>query len=203
MADAILTNQSLHLLRAQLSARALPLENLLLELDRVRQAAVTLLLRDGAAGAEILMIKRAEFPGDPWSGHLALPGGRADAEDADLIATAAREMREEVGIHLSTEKSFLGRLETLTPKNPQLPQIEITPLIAFAPAEISLQLSEEVETAFWLPLESLQMAGLSDVYRYPHQNTIIKYPAYPSPHGPIWGITKHILENFLRLLANE
>lgn len=188
------------LLRQQLTARALPLKQVQIEFHRVRQAAVTILLREEQGGAEILIIKRAERPGDPWSGHLALPGGRADASDANLIATAARETWEEVGIQLATETHFIGRLETLLPRNPRLPEIEIAPLIAVAPEGFVLQLNAEVAAAFWLPVQNLQTAGLSDVYRLSLGEAIIKYPAYPSPHGPIWGITERILTDFLRLL---
>lgn len=186
----------------QLNTSALPLEPLPVESERIKQAAVTILLREEQGIPEILIIQRAERPGDPWSGHLALPGGRADAEDANLIFTAARETWEEVGIPLVAEEHFIGRLQTLLPKNARLPQIEITPLIALAPAEIELRLNEEVAAAFWLPIHELQAGGLSDIYRMPLGETIIKYPAYPSPNGPIWGITERILTEFLGLLSN-
>ncbi|HEX4948933.1 MAG TPA: CoA pyrophosphatase [Blastocatellia bacterium] len=188
------------LLCQQLQERALPLAPLPVELNRIRQAAVTILLREHQQTAELLIIKRAEHPNDPWSGHLALPGGRADAVDEHLIATAARETREEVGISLNWEDHFIGRLATLLPGNPRLPQIEITPLIAVAPTEPVLLLSEEVADAFWMPVRALQETGLSDVYRFHHQDAILKYPAYPSPGGPIWGITQRILTEFLGLL---
>lgn len=193
----------LTMIRQQLTERALPLEPLPVELERIRQAAVTILLREQNSAAELLIIKRAEHPNDPWSGHLALPGGRADATDAHLIATAARETWEEVGISLTMEEHYIGRLETLLPVNPRLPQIEITPLIAVAPNEITLQLSYEVAEAFWMPVRALQASGLSETYRFRHQDTILKYPAYPSPHGAIWGITQRILTEFLGLLENE
>ena len=51
---------------------------------------------------EILFIKRAGRAGDRWSGHVALPGGKRDAEDADDISAAIRETREEVGLDLDT-----------------------------------------------------------------------------------------------------
>ncbi len=188
------------LLRQQIAARALPLEPLPIELNRIRQAAVTILLREQNDTAELLIIKRAEHPRDPWSGHLALPGGRAEPIDANLIATAARETWEEVGIELSADQHFIGRLATLLPNNPRLPQIEISPLIAIAPAEFSLELSEEVAAAFWLPVRTLQTAGLSEMHPFNYDKITVKYPAYPSPQGLIWGITQRILTEFLGLL---
>jgi len=65
-----------------------------------RPAAVALVLLDGPQGIEILLIKRAERADDPWSGQIALPGGRYDVGDRDLEATAVRETREETGVDL-------------------------------------------------------------------------------------------------------
>lgn len=184
----------------QIRKRALPLENLEIEIDRIRQAAVTILLREHLAEVELLIIQRAVYPNDPWSGHLALPGGRADAADQHLIATAARETFEEVGIRLNPEQHYIGRLATLLPQNPRLPKIEISPLIAIAPETFSMQLSDEVADAFWMPLRGLKQHGLSDFYRWKMDEVVIKYPAYSSPRGPIWGITQKILTDFLLLL---
>ena len=178
------------------------LEALPVETERIKQAAVTVLLRENVSVTEILIIKRAEHPRDPWSGHLALPGGRADATDANLIHTAAREMSEEVGIELDVETSFVGLLPQLSPANSLLPKIEITPLIAMAPAEFSLRPNREVAAAFWMPIKELQRTGKSATYRYQHGEAIVKYPAYPSPHGEIWGITMKILSDFLAIFEN-
>ncbi|HEY9478577.1 MAG TPA: hypothetical protein VIP79_00745, partial [Gemmatimonadaceae bacterium] len=47
--------------------------------EGMRRAAVALILRVGEANEpELLMIKRAVYEGDPWSGHIALPGGRRE-----------------------------------------------------------------------------------------------------------------------------
>src|SRR5262245_5919302 len=64
-------------------------------------AAVSLVfLAQGGGPAELLFIERALREGDPWSGHMAFPGGRRDRADADLVATSLRETREEVGLEL-------------------------------------------------------------------------------------------------------
>ncbi len=193
-----------NMIRRQLAERLTPPHTLRIEPERVRQAAVTLILRETTGAAEALIIKRAEFEGDPWSGHLALPGGRAEAQDEDLLATAVRETREEIGVELldatGDRARFIGQLPLIAPRNPGLPQIEITPLVALAPAELTLQLSNEVETAFWVSVPQLKREGASATYFWRYQDVIVKRPAYPTDNGLIWGITERILTNFLELL---
>ncbi len=183
----------------RLQPRLLQLERLPVESDRIAQAAVTIILRAEQAETHALIIKRAEHPRDPWSGHLALPGGRADAVDADLLATAVRETLEEIGLNLHAGGQFLGRLPKLSPKNPRLPQLEITPFVASAPPEFDLQFSAEVTDAFWVSLPQLKQAGMSDRYTWAQNGVERAWPAYPSSRGPIWGITGRILNDFLNL----
>ena len=58
---------------------------------------------------DIVFIERAAHEGDPWSGHVAFPGGRCESEDDGPSATAVSETREEIGIDLSVGH-LLGRL---------------------------------------------------------------------------------------------
>ena len=195
--------------RERLTSR-LPSPYLLrIEPERIPQAAVTLLLREVEGDDLVLIIKRAERLGDPWSGHLALPGGRVEEQDEDLLITAARETREEVGIDLLgmdlldgmvSRQNFIGQLPTLTPASPGLPPIEITPLVALTPPDQSLQPNDEVGDLYWLSISELLANGRSSEYRLNLGSYVRKWPAYPSPGGPIWGITERILTSFLTLL---
>jgi 8-oxo-dGTP pyrophosphatase MutT (NUDIX family) len=188
------------IIRRRLGERLSPLRNLPIEPDRIPQAAVTLILREAAGAAQLLIIKRAERPGDHWSGHLALPGGRAQIEDDGLIVTATRETYEEVGINLFDGGEFIGQLELLVPTNPILPPLEIAPFVAVAPPEFTVRLSEEVAHAFWIAVADLKREGRSAVYSMRFGEVVKKWPAYPTEAGPIWGITERILTNFLSLL---
>ena len=76
----------------------------------LKVAAVAAVFRQRADDVEVLMIHRAEDPRDPWSGHMAFPGGRVEGGDQDPPAAAVRETREEVGLDLETNGILLGRL---------------------------------------------------------------------------------------------
>src|SRR5215470_16570624 len=92
----------------------------------VKQAAVALILRQHLGSAELLMIQRAIRRGDHWSGNLALPGGRRQVDDLCLLFTAIRETREEVGVDLAEGGEVLGHLETITTRNPLIPQVSVS-----------------------------------------------------------------------------
>src|SRR5262245_27327606 len=77
------------------------------------RAAVAVVLRQIGEGLDLLLIQRSERHGDPWSGHMAFPGGRQHPSDIDLFATAARETCEEVGIDLNVHGELLGHLDEL------------------------------------------------------------------------------------------
>jgi 8-oxo-dGTP pyrophosphatase MutT (NUDIX family) len=170
-------------------------------------AAVALLLRPsvgdgGTAGhsAELLFIKRAERAGDPWSGHLAFPGGRAEERDAALLDVAMREAAEEVGIDARKGGRVLGRLPTFRPMSTRIPSITVSPFVALAPQNVVPRLqADEVEAVFWMPLAELKRTGRSGTVRWEGKDGTIELPAYPSPKGLIWGITERILSQFLEL----
>jgi hypothetical protein len=64
------------------------------------------LLQPWEGDPEVLFIKRAGRTGDRWSGHTALPGGKRDHTDADDLAAAIRETKEEVGLDLTGKGCF-------------------------------------------------------------------------------------------------
>lgn len=168
--------------------------------EAIPQAAVAIILREFAGNPELLVIQRAENPRDHWSGHLALPGGRASVADESLIATAAREVAEEVGIELSLDADFLGQLRSISPSNPRLPAIRVTPFVAIARAPFELRLSHEVGAAFWASVPDLRRTGRSDTMEFSLGESTFQWPAYPSEKGPIWGITERIITDFLSYL---
>lgn len=163
------------------------------------EAAVSLLLRPGLAAVEFLAIKRTEFEEDPWSGHMALPGGRRDPEDQSLWKTAVRETREEVKIDLAGVGRLLGQLDDVAPRSVRIPAIAITPFVVAVRPGVRAGTSREVERAVWLPLEVL----LEERHRGQLKLEIVpdrELPTIEYEGDVIWGLTLRILGQFEEIL---
>jgi 8-oxo-dGTP pyrophosphatase MutT (NUDIX family) len=160
----------------------------------VRRAAVAAVLHDEPAGPRVLMMKRAERAGDPWSGHISLPGGGYHATDLTLLATAIRETHEELGIDL-TPARLLGHLPPLHPRTAGPHGVEVTPFIFLAEAAPEPVCGPEAFSAFWLPLELAASGALDGTYTYP--STQMAFPSWTYEGHVIWGLTWRILGDLM------
>ena len=150
--------------------------------------------------ADMLMLRRATHEPDPWSGHVALPGGRAEAGDATLLDTAIRETREETALELRGAR-VLGALDELRPRTPSLPPVIVRPYVltvAFAPPLVA---SAEVAELFWAPLSSLFDPARALRTAVTTRAGIREVDAIDFEGRIIWGMTHHILRTFESLLA--
>jgi 8-oxo-dGTP pyrophosphatase MutT (NUDIX family) len=147
----------------------------------------------------ILLIRRADRPGDPWSGHMALPGGRREPEDPDLLATVIRETREEVGIELLTEQ-LLGSLDDVVPRTPVLPPVAVQPFIFLLPARPSLVLNPEVAAAQWVTIANLLQPGGYHLASLEIAGQKREVHAYRLDDAIVWGMTERILSSLFQLL---
>ena len=166
-----------------------------------RRAAVALILSaaTGKGQPNALFVRRALVQGDPWSGHVALPGGRRDSIDADLLDTARRETLEETGLRLDRE-DFLGRLREIHPRSAHLPSICVTPFVAWLSRGQDLRLNQELTGHLWVPLPVLTDPS--------HRSTLVRqtpgrrtFPAIDYHGDVIWGLTFEIVQDFLDALA--
>lgn len=165
----------------------------------VPRAAVAIVLRQGDPGLEFLLIKRAEREGDPWSGQVALPGGREDPSDGSLEATAIRETREETGIDLERDGVVLGALADLEPRSRPIPVL-VRPFVATVRADIPLVLSDEVAAAFWMPLELVAAPGAAVESVVTVGNVARRVTSFRYGEYVIWGMTERILQELLEVL---
>jgi 8-oxo-dGTP pyrophosphatase MutT (NUDIX family) len=158
------------------------------------RAAVALILRDGPAGIELLFIRRAEHPGDPWSGQMAFPGGRAEPGDKDLLATAIRETSEEIGLDLARAAEPLGALDEVRAMARMRPlELTILPFVFRLVTPADPELSVEVRSVHWLSLAALLGADLRSTMDYVHDGESLRFPCVRVDEVVIWGLTFRML----------
>ena len=163
-------------------------------------AAVALILSENAGEAEALFIRRAVRPGDPWSGQVGLPGGMRDGTDANLLVTAARETREEVGVDLR-KVLCLAQLSDVRTRTPRLPPVYVRPFVWALNERPALALSDEVEATFWVPLVRLLAPGVRRELDMPGLDRAVR--AYVVGDEVIWGMTERIVTPFLEAASRD
>ncbi|UCC72177.1 MAG: CoA pyrophosphatase [Gemmatimonadota bacterium] len=164
------------------------------------EAAVALMLRPAGPGLEFLAIKRPEHDRDPWSGHMALPGGRREEGDESLWQTAVRETREEIGVDLEGAGRLLGQLDDVHPRTRRIPAIAITPYVVAVGPDVAARTSSEVEYAVWVPLQVVVDEGARGTLVHDalpdREFATIEYDGHV-----IWGLTLRILSQVEELLG--
>lgn len=165
-------------------------------------AAVAVIVAPDRAGTRLLLIRRAEREGDPWSGHLSFPGGKLDPADAGLREAAERETHEEVGLDLSRAER-IGQLDDL--RGVAVP-INVSAFVYAVADVVPLETSDEVREAFWVPLDQLldSRRHVTDTFEY--QGNALDLPAIElGDEGgpPLWGLTYHFLEQFFALVGRR
>jgi 8-oxo-dGTP pyrophosphatase MutT (NUDIX family) len=161
--------------------------------DAQVRAAVAVVLHDEPS-PRVLLMKRAERAGDPWSGHISLPGGRYQASDGDLRATAIRETQEELGIDIGGAR-LLGNLQTLHPRSSGRNGIEVTPFVFVTPVALEPVCGPEALSAFWLPIDLALSGALDSTYQLP--SSPMTFPSWTYEGHVIWGLTRRILDTLL------
>lgn len=164
-------------------------------------SAVAAVLRETAAGCEVLLIKRAERQGDPWSGHMAFPGGRHEASDQDLLATAIRETREEIGLALDHAELIGVLADHDTALHRSAPPMSIRPFI-FALSQDrahadALVLNHEVSEIVWAPLLPLLHNSIQTTKSVVHEGVPLELPAWNVSGRIVWGLTYWMLARLL------
>lgn len=155
--------------------------------DHAWQAAVALVLAPGRDGLAIAFIERTHRPGDRWSGHMALPGGKRDPADRDLAETAARESAEEVALALPDP---IGRLADQRGRTSA--GLVATFVFALDERRPLRPHPAEVAAADWIAL-----AWLFDPANAVRQRWAgIPFPGIGHRDRIIWGLTHRILDDF-------
>jgi 8-oxo-dGTP pyrophosphatase MutT (NUDIX family) len=163
-----------------------------------RAAAVSLLLVPAAEGVEVLMIRRASRVGDPWSQHMALPGGFRGPSDADLFATALRETREEVAVDLATDTEALGVLPDV---NPAIGNLTVRPFVFARGARPPIALSSEVDAIAWVNLGAIERNEAPAEFELWRGATRHRFPGFRVGENVVWGMTYRVLMDLIERAA--
>jgi len=159
-------------------------------------AAVLVPLIDRAEGLAVLLTRRTAHL-DHHAGQISFPGGRLERGDADPVAAALRETKEEIG--LAPERvEVLGRLDGYT----TITGFAVVPVVGLVRPPFELHLDPfEVDEVFEVPLAFVfDPANRQRHFRDGPDGTRRYF--YALPYGPhyIWGATAAMLVNLAEAL---
>lgn len=146
----------------------------------------------------VLLVRRRERAGDPWSGHMALPGGYSSTSDATLAVTSARETLEETGLDLAGAE-LLGPLSDVAPRSPFLPPIIVRPFVWVVPAAVPAPASDEVAEVIWLEVAELFDPANRKPMVLDFPDGARSFDSIQIRGYTIWGLTERILTHFAGL----
>ncbi len=163
----------------------------------VRHAAVAVIVTAEAEPA-LLFVKRQERQGDPWSGHMAFPGGFGSRGET-AVETAQREAEEETGLPLTRVGEPIGILDDVFPRTIYLPRVVVAPVVFRVEGRPPVRALAEVERALWIPVAAV----LSPSNRRPLDLDLpggrMTFDSIVIGEIVIWGLTERILAQLATL----
>ncbi len=160
-----------------------------------RDAAVLLAVRDVAEPRMVFTLRRAGLA--QHGGQVSFPGGGVEAGDADAIATAMRESREEIALDPAAAEplGYLDCLETIS-------GYCVTPVVArLAPDAVLTAQPDEVAQVFEVPLRFLLEPRNLRQFEYRVHAERRKVYEYVGVAPRIWGATALMLVNLMQRMG--
>ena len=156
------------------------------------EAAVAIIINPRDRGGSILLIKRTERRGDPWSGQIAFPGGHKAPSDQGFLETAIREAREEVGIDLR-EHELLGQLPLVYGRTRR---VRVIPYPFELRRDVIVRSNREVAEIFWVSLSTLALTEVSQTV-VTTEDGKLNVDGYILGGNVVWGLTFRIINILL------
>lgn len=171
------------------------------DVPKEHKAAVAAVLREGGSGADLLFIRRAEHPRDPWSGQMGLPGGRIDPGDATPFDAAVRETLEEVGLDLARDARAIGRLSEVRTHLPlgSIPH-SVSPFCFAIDGNPPLRLNHEVAEALFVSLSFFDDRSNRKSMTVERNGVPLVMPCYDREGRVIWGLTLKIVDELVEVV---
>lgn len=167
-----------------------------------REAAVAAILRETNNDIEALFILRATKEGDPWSGHMAFPGGHRDPGDESIRAAAERETLEEIGLDLNEHARLLGQIVPVraNPRGRNLNMV-VTPFVYALTGEVPpLTPNYEVADILWGSLSDMISGNSLTQDEFEVGGQTVSFPGYSVGEHIVWGLTLRMLDEFFGML---
>jgi len=158
-------------------------------------AAVLVAITDDVDNPEVILTRRAEHL-PTHKGQIAFPGGKADPEDVDLVATALREAFEEVALNPEVVQIVGPMGQVLSRQG-----FVVTPIVAVVPASVVSQLTPnlgELDRIFTVPVRFL-VDSKPVMDPLPIAAGVTQVPSFYYDEYRIWGMTAFILAEFVNL----
>ncbi len=167
----------------------------------VRQAAVAIVAKQVGQSLDLMFIKRATSPGDPWSGQMAFPGGHRDPTDSSLVSAVIRETMEETGVELSQDQ-MLGQLPYQQPAGRSHGRrLIVVPFVFGIRFEPTVHINHEVDEVVWAGLGQLMDGSIYGVEDLSFGGSTSQFGGYRLGEGKfVWGLTFRTLQTFFELL---
>jgi 8-oxo-dGTP pyrophosphatase MutT (NUDIX family) len=166
--------------------------------DEIPSAVLVPIFLAGEAGDPHLVLTRRRADLKRHAGEISFPGGRRDADDADLSQTALREAEEEIGLRRADVR-LLGQLP---PTSTFATNYVIHPFVGLIPEGRVWRLSaREVDAVLELPIQALREGRTRR--RMERRGISFETDAYVVEENVIWGATARIVENLLEQLDSD
>lgn len=165
------------------------------------RSAVAVVLADTPVTDElsVLLMRRAERIGDPWSGHMSFPGGRTQPDDENPRATAMREALEEVGLKLGA-RDYLARMSDVVTRRHERPTpMIVSPYVFNCRKKPQLKINREGVEALWVPLSFLANPANRSEMIWRVAGMKLRFPCYDYEGRRIWGLTLLMLNELTKV----
>ena len=168
------------------------------------RAAVAIIFAGRSEDLSLCFIRRAARPNDPWSGHMAFPGGRAEPADQSVRAIAERETQEEVGLSLD-DSEYLGALSELWIRHSGIVTNEVlSPFVYYCGEEHpALGDSDEVADSYWIGVGHLWHPRNRTTLDYQRPTARVRLPGIRHNGNVIWGLTYMMLHSLGEVVGSS